>query len=100
VFKGEYAGLAALLHRALSNGRGGDKVRGREGDSLPLLVPLRCPELVEGSLCLLFAVLDELHQELSPGRGFELADISTSSIQVRSCVLSWGDLTNGVIVAS
>jgi hypothetical protein len=86
---GEYAGLAALLHRALANGRWGDgererlengKGRGEGGNwkrrsSPPLHVPLRCPELVEGSLCLLFAVLDELHQELVPGRGFELADI-------------------------
>ena len=71
---GEYAGLAALLHRALTNSRWGDGERegAREEDvenrsSPPLRVPL--------SLCLLFAVLDELHQELVPGRGFQLADI-------------------------
>jgi len=63
---GEYAGLAALLYRALrKQGRGGDKERGRGGEDL----------LVSLSSCLLFAILDELHQGLVPGRGFELADI-------------------------
>jgi VanZ family protein len=53
---GEYAGLAALLHRALASGRWGDGETGKV--SLPLRVTL--------PLCLLFAVLDEIHQELVP----------------------------------
>ncbi len=31
---GEYAGLAVLLHRALSNSRGGDKEEGRQGEGM------------------------------------------------------------------
>jgi hypothetical protein len=76
----EYAGLAALLHRALRErgGRGagekgstGDKERGRrgEGEKSP-------PHLCTSALiAFAYAVLDELHQELAPGREFELADI-------------------------
>ncbi len=76
---GEYAGLAALLHRALSNSRRGDEEKGRARDnvrrsSLPLRVPL--------SICLLFAFLDELHQELTPDRDFELADVGYDLIGV------------------
>lgn len=93
---GEYTGLVIMLHRALSNSRGGDWEKGREGESVtrkrssPLLVPLRRPELGEGFLCLLFAVLDELHQELTPGRGFELADIGYDLVGIMAALgLIW-----------
>ena len=82
---GEYAGLAALFHRALSNSRGGDWEKGREGDFPPAQKAsqhLCIPALI----ALAYAVLDELHQELTPGRGFELADISTSSIQALATI--------------
>ena len=65
---GEYAGLAALLHRALTEqGRHGDRANplGSVSPCLPVIA----------SVCLLFAIFDELHQELTPGRSFELADI-------------------------
>ena len=42
---------------------------------------IRRPPFLALSIALAYAILDELHQELTPGRGFELADISTSSIQ-------------------
>ncbi|MGA9348646.1 MAG: VanZ family protein [Anaerolineae bacterium] len=76
---GEYAGLAALLHRALSSGRGVDREKGggeaeeRRDTSAPLHRRRRLE--VVFALALAYAVLDELHQELVPGRGFELADI-------------------------
>jgi VanZ family protein len=61
---GEYAGLAALLHRAL-------RKQGSKGDFSSAPPHLCTPALI----ALAYAVLDELHQELVPGRGFELADI-------------------------
>jgi VanZ family protein len=85
---GEYAGLAALLHRALreQGGKGagekgstGDKERGRRGEgekSPPHLVTSSPPHLSFVALiAFAYAVLDEFHQELAPGREFELADI-------------------------
>jgi hypothetical protein len=68
---GEYAGLTALLHRALSNNRWGEGETGRQGEN----VTKACPEPAEGrsspplpvplSPCLLFAfayaLFDELH---------------------------------------
>jgi hypothetical protein len=71
---GEYAGLVALLHRALSNSRGGDWEKGREGDSPPAQ---RASQHLRISALTAFAygLLDELYQELAPNRGFELADI-------------------------
>jgi len=85
---GEYAGLTVLLHRALreqggggarEQGSKGDKERGRRGEgekSLPHLVTPSPPHLCTSALiALAYALLDELHQELAPGRDFELADI-------------------------
>jgi hypothetical protein len=76
---GEYAGLAALLHRALSSSRGVDREKGKseaegQGDNSAPLHRRRQLEAVF-ALALAYAVLDELHQELVPGRGLELADI-------------------------
>lgn len=80
---GEYAGLTALLHRALREqespsarlrtGRGVIKQGsgGEEGDFSS------APSYLGSSTLIAFAyaLFDELHQELTPGRGFELADI-------------------------
>jgi hypothetical protein len=61
---GEYAGLAALLHRAL-----------REQKSQEDFSPAP-PHLPTSALiALAYAFFDELHQQLTPSRGFELADI-------------------------
>ena len=61
---GEYAGLVALLHRALrEQGGGGD---------LSSASPHLCTSAL---IALAYTVLDEVHQELTPDRGFELADI-------------------------
>lgn len=58
---GEYAGLVALLHRAL-----------REQGGPSALRPHLCAPAL---LALAYALLDEFHQELVPGRGFQLADV-------------------------
>jgi hypothetical protein len=76
---GEYAGLAALLYRALSSDKGVDREKGEseaegQGDTSALLHRRRRLEVVF-ALALAYAILDELHQELVPGRGLELADI-------------------------
>ena len=68
---GEYAGLTALLHHALSNSRGGDWEKGRGGDFSSALSYLSISAL----MALAHAFFDELHQKLTPGRGFEPADI-------------------------
>lgn len=76
---GEYAGLAALLHRGLSSdrrvdrGKRGEEAEERRDTSAPLHRRRRLE--VVFALALAYAVLDEFHQELAPGRGFELADI-------------------------
>ncbi|HEC35512.1 MAG TPA: VanZ family protein [Anaerolineae bacterium] len=54
----EYAGLAALLHRAAAEG-------GREHRA----------SWVSLVVSLAYAIFDELHQKFVPGRGFELADV-------------------------
>ena len=55
---GEYAGLTALLYRAVArSGRG------------------RRASLISLGLALAYAVFDELYQKFTPGRGFELADV-------------------------
>ena len=89
---GEYAGLAALLYRALrkhGSGGAGDQGRGAEGVSAhnpthapqPLCTSAQKAAVVGRSallsfaIALAYAILDELHHELVPGRDFELADI-------------------------
>ena len=86
---GEYAGLAVLLPRALSNSRGGDWEKGGGGDFPPAQKAsqrLYTPVLI----ALAYAVLDEFHQELTPGRGFELADIGYDLVGiVAALALTW-----------
>jgi len=66
---GEYAGLTALLHRALrEQGSRGAK---SQGDISPASPHLSTSALIT----LAYAFFDELHQQLTPSRGFELADI-------------------------
>ncbi len=72
---GEYAGLAALLHRALSSSRGGDWEKKRREGGFPLAQKASQRLCTSALIALAYAVLDELHQELTPGRCFELADI-------------------------
>jgi hypothetical protein len=84
----EYAGLAVLLHRALREHRGGGAEeqgskgaeeqgsRGTGETHLSTSAPQHlCTESSSALIALAYAILDELHQELSPGRGFELADV-------------------------
>lgn len=54
----EYAGLAALVYRAVANGE-----KGRRAPSIALAISFA------------YAILDELHQESVAGRGFEWADV-------------------------
>lgn len=76
----EYAVLAFLLYRALkgrgSGGteeQGGGEAKEQRGEIDSSSAPLRLstPALIAFA----YAVLDELHQELVPGRGLQLADI-------------------------
>lgn len=88
----EYAGLAALLYRALreqGGGRAGEQrspsackqsdlrtgrgagEQGSEGDFSSVQKHL----ITSALIALAYAFSDEIHQELAPGRGFELADI-------------------------
>ena len=76
---GEYAGLAALLHRALSSDKrvDGEKGRSEAKERRDTPAPLHRRQRLEVvfALALAYAILDEFHQELAPGRSFELADI-------------------------
>ena len=91
---GEYAGLAILLYRALEeHGSGGAGEQGRvtEGKPAHNPEPTHAPQplctsaqkaavgpqrsAVVLAIALAYAILDELHQELVPGRGFGLTDI-------------------------
>jgi VanZ family protein len=85
----EYAGLAALLYRALSNGGKRQtssgfsdppdpSVAGNPGATAlsgPWPAGAGRSLLVSFTIGLAYAILDELHQELVPGRGFALTDI-------------------------
>lgn len=86
---GEYAGLLLLVHRALANNETGQRTNypgGATASAQPssLLLGQACPEqsardgrssFAPFVISLAYAIFDELHQELVPGRGFELADI-------------------------
>jgi hypothetical protein len=80
----EYAGLAALLYRALRKQRNGAiPVHGRWRWEVVFV------------LALAYAVLDELHQELVPGRGFELVDIGCDLTGIMATLgLIWARETN------
>lgn len=67
----EYAGLTILLHRALSRSR----------TSLHPFAP--------ALIALAYAILDELHHELVPGRRFELGDIG---LDVTGIVVALGTI--------
>lgn len=90
----EFAGLLLLLHRALGeHGSEGAREQRRliEGKSAHNPKPSSAPQplcasvqkaavgrqrsAVAFAIALAYALFDELHQELVPGRGFELADI-------------------------
>jgi VanZ family protein len=79
---GEYAGLVALLYRALTR-HGQKNTEAVEQGRLTQGKPAHNPKLTHAPqhLCapaliaLAYALSDEIHQELAPGRGFELADI-------------------------
>ena len=112
----EYAGLAALLYRALSSPKrtfGPSDPFGPSGSSDPpaLSAPsdpsasedpgvttvssrrstvVGRPSFVSFAIALAYAILDELHQELVPGRGFELADIGYDMLGMTAALgLMW-----------
>lgn len=86
---GEYAGLAALLYRALSSGNKRQTSSGSPDPTDSSIGSKPSTTMVSGqrsagvghslpisfSIALAYAILDELHQEFVPGRGFALADI-------------------------
>ena len=90
----EYAGLAALLHRALrEHGSGGPSTgsgtAGEQGgpaegkfahnpNRTPAPLHLYTPALI----ALAYAIFDELHQAFVPGRGSEVTDIGLDLIGV------------------
>ena len=86
---GEYAGLAALLYRALAHnkqGSGGteEQRRATQGKRAhnPKLTHAPQHLCTSALIALAYALLDELHQELCPERGFELADIGYDLIGI------------------
>ena len=76
---GEYAGLAALLYRALAGRQqtSRDTKPPTRGDPLPGadLSPERGAIALAFSMALAYALADELHQSLVPGRDGEVLDI-------------------------
>ena len=77
---GEYAGLATLLYRALTGGQKAardtehpDRDSPHTPGSDPL--PARRAFALSFAIALAYAVSDELHQNLAPGRGGKLADV-------------------------
>ena len=79
---GEYAGLVALLYRALAHHeqRSTEAVeqgKVKQGESAHNPKPTHAPPQLctPALIALAYALFDEIHQELAPERGFELADI-------------------------
>jgi hypothetical protein len=68
----EYAGLTALLHRAL---RGQGSKGAREQKSQEDFYSASPHLSTSALIALAYAFFDELHQQHTPSRGFELADI-------------------------
>ena len=102
---GEYAGLVALLYRALAHheqrstealrpfdklrtplrsGQAVEQGRVKQGESAhnPTLTHAPPQLCTPALIALAYALSDELHQELAPGRGFELADIGHDLIGI------------------
>ena len=77
---GEYAGLATLLYRALTGGQKADRDTEHPARHNPHTPgsdppPGRRAFALSFALALAYAVSDELHQNLVPGRGGKLADV-------------------------
>ena len=77
---GEYAGLAALLYRALAGRRQTSRdtkppARGNPHTPGADLPPERRTFAISFAMALAYALADELHQSLVPGRGGEMVDI-------------------------
>ncbi|MDH7485536.1 MAG: VanZ family protein [Anaerolineae bacterium] len=77
---GEYAGLTVLLYRALAGEQQGVRnakrpAPGHPHTPQPNPPPSRRVLVLSFALALAYAVLDELHQKLVPGRGGGLLDI-------------------------
>ena len=77
---GEYAGLTALLHRALRKRKRREteeQERAIQGESAHNPKPTHASQhlFTSALIALAYALSDEIHQELAPGRGFEPADI-------------------------
>ena len=84
---GEYAGLTALLHRALREPR--SRGAREQGSGRDFSLAPQCL-YTSALIALAYAILDELHQELAPGRGFELADIGYDLVGIISALgLIW-----------
>jgi len=91
---GEYAGLTALLHRALrehgsggpstGSGTAGEQRRDMEGESAhnPKLTHAPLYLCTPALIALAYAIFDELHQAFVPGRGSEVTDIGLDLIGV------------------
>jgi hypothetical protein len=92
---GEYAGLVALLHRALRGqrspsaalrtGKGAgeqEQVTQRKSAHNPKLAHAPQHLCTSAWIALAYALFDEIHQQLAPGRGFELADIGYDLIGI------------------
>jgi VanZ family protein len=87
----EYAGLAILLYRALAGRQQqiADSPEQEKGSNLDNQIPMAKavigpqrsvvssaePSVVVFTIAFAYAILDELHQEFVPGRGFDLFDI-------------------------
>lgn len=99
----EYAGLAALLHRALSNADKSQNTLLHSNPIDPLALPVAnnptsvSPASAQPSpggysllaslvIALAYAIFDEFHQEFVPGRGFELADIGHDLVGVTAAL--------------
>ena len=84
---GEYAILSALLCRALVRQHQPKGVEPNPGEDEPLERDINLPVehrrlVLSFAIALLFALLDEVHQEFVPGRNAELADVALDAMGV------------------